>query len=95
MDPTSLINIEEKDLDKMVQEEMDELTEMSLFVKPEGQLVFQTFTFDRKTTADITKKFLSRNPLFELVNETTLLPRKENSIGGYYALFRRKKVEAK
>ena len=84
------IIFDEKTLDGIIENELNELVDSTQYVADNGKLVYCVPTFDIKETMLIVHKFLEIKKDFKLVKENTYFPfEKDNSVF-YYAIFEKK-----
>lgn len=84
------IIFDEKTLDGLIENELNELVDVTQYLSDNGKLVYCVPTFDIKETMLIVHKFLEMKKDFKLVKECTYFPfEKDNSVF-YYAVFEKK-----
>ena len=84
------IIFDEKTLDGLIENELNELVDVTQYLSDSGKLVYCVPTFDIKETMLIVHKFLEIKKDFKLVKECTYFPfEKDNSVF-YYAVFEKK-----
>lgn len=84
------IIFDEKTLDGLIGNELNELVDVTQYLSDSGKLVYCVPTFDIKETMLIVHKFLEMKKDFKLVKECTYFPfEKDNSVF-YYAVFEKK-----
>lgn len=77
-------------LDGIIENELNGLSDITQYVKDDGYLAYAVSTFNIKETIILVKNFLSKHPEYTLEKEKIYFPfEKENSVF-YFAIFKRK-----
>lgn len=88
--PDVLLTLKRNELDEIINNEKQELSEVSDFVKSGGLLEYAVFTYSRKESTEVIEDFLSKHEDFELLNDRQIFSFEAPSDGVYFALLRRK-----
>ena len=87
------IIFDEKTLDGLIENELNEILDVGQYVADGGKLVYCVPTFNIKETMLVVNKFLNKNKNFSLIKESTYFPfEKDNSVF-YFAVFEKKAAD--
>lgn len=88
--PAVLLTLKRDQLDAIISKQKSDLEEASLFVKPDGMLLYAVFTYDRKESYAVIEDFLTRHSEFELLEEKQIFSYEAPSDGVYYACMKKR-----
>jgi 16S rRNA C967 or C1407 C5-methylase (RsmB/RsmF family) len=87
--PEYLINFKQNTLTEIIEYQGKAIQEASKHVLIGGNLVYLTYTLNKKENNLIVEKFLKDNPGWHLVEEKTVFPNSTEVTCGYYAILHR------
>lgn len=87
--PDVLLTLKRENLDSIISNQKEQLSEVSKFVKNGGLLEYAVFTYSRKESKEIIDDFLKNNTEFSLVEDRQIFTYEAPSDGVYYALLKR------
>lgn len=88
--PAVLLTLKREHLDSIISRQKSDLEEASIFVKPDGILLYAVFTYNRKESNAVIEDFIARHPEFELLEEKQIFSYEAPSDGVYYARMKKR-----
>ena len=83
------LRLDEKDLNKLQETELNDLEAASKFVKKDGELVYFVTTFCHQEGNKVKEKFLTKHPEYSLVKDKQLYPFDKYQTMLYFAVFKK------
>lgn len=89
MKPEIVPTVSEKTVSESVKKEYETLVDSSMFVKPNGKLVFFNNSLLADECDDVINMFLKKNRDFVVLKDEYIFPYSNDAEGGYYAIMRK------